>query len=131
MKVIIHQTWEKYMKKLKSVLFQKLFWPFTVWINHFTDLKKISNSWPSTLNFKSFSQSQEQFLLPVGQNNYANKIPILIRLFLTTLFLFDCFYNKLIISRVELIRDFLLILTPKNIINYQMTTKYVTIIVLT
>jgi hypothetical protein len=33
-----------------------------------------ANSWPSALNFKSFSQSLEQFFLTVGQNNFGNKI---------------------------------------------------------
>jgi hypothetical protein len=27
------------------------------------------------LDFKSFSQSQEQFFLTVGQNNFGNKVP--------------------------------------------------------
>ena len=29
-------------------------------------------------NFKSFSQSLEQFFLTVGQNNFGNKIPFLV-----------------------------------------------------
>ena len=29
------------------------------------------------MNFKTFSQSLEQFLLSVGQNNFGNKIPFL------------------------------------------------------
>ena len=36
-----------------------------------------ANSRPSASNFKSFSQSQEQFFLAVGQNNFGNKIPLL------------------------------------------------------
>ena len=36
----------------KAFCYQKLFWPFTVWINCSSDLKKISNSRPSTSNFK-------------------------------------------------------------------------------
>ena len=35
-----------------------------------------ANSWPSALNFKSFSGSQTQFFLKVGQNNFGNKIPL-------------------------------------------------------
>ena len=49
---------------LKSILFQKLYWPFTVRINCSSDLK-------------SFSQSIEQFFHTVCQNNFGNKIPIL------------------------------------------------------
>ena len=41
----------------------------------FSDLKKIANSWPSALIFKSFSRSLEQFFLKIGQNNFRNKIP--------------------------------------------------------
>ena len=57
------------MKKLqeqvkKAFCYQKLFWPFTVWINCFSDLK-------------SFSRSQEQFFLTVGQKNFGNKIPFI------------------------------------------------------
>ena len=47
----------------KAFCYQKLFWPFTVWINCSSDLK-------------SFSQSLEQFFLTVGQNNFGNKITL-------------------------------------------------------
>ena len=62
----------------KAFCYQKLFWPFTVWINCSSDLKNFENSWPSASNFKSFSQLLEQFFLTVGQNNFGNKIPFLI-----------------------------------------------------
>ena len=58
----------------KAFCYQKLFWAFTVWINCSSDLKKISNSWPSASNFKSFSRSLKQFVLTVGQNNFSNKM---------------------------------------------------------
>ena len=48
-------------------------------INYFSYLKKISNSQPSAANFKSFSLSLEQIFLTVGQNNYGNKIPFIVR----------------------------------------------------
>ena len=41
-----------------------------------SELKIFANSWPSASNFKSFSQSLEQFFLTVGQNNFGNKILI-------------------------------------------------------
>ena len=59
----------------KAFCYQKLFWPFTVWINCSSDLKNFENSQPSASNFKSFSRSVEQFFLTVGQNNFGNKIP--------------------------------------------------------
>ena len=59
----------------KAFCYQELFWPFTVWINCSSDLKNFENSLPSASNFKSFSQSLEQFFLTVGQNNFGNKIP--------------------------------------------------------
>ena len=59
----------------KAFCYQKLFWPFTVWINCSSDLKNFWNSRPSASNFKSFSLSLEQFFLTVGQNNFGNKIP--------------------------------------------------------
>ena len=59
----------------KAFCYQRLFWPFTVWTNCSSDLKKILNSRPSASNFKKFSQSLEQFFLTVGQNNFGNKIP--------------------------------------------------------
>ena len=43
--------------------------------NIFFHLKIFANCWPSATNFKSFSQSLEQFFLTVGQNNFGNKIP--------------------------------------------------------
>ena len=59
----------------KALCYQKLFWPFTVWINCSSDLNIFANSRPSASNFKSFSRSLEQFFLTVGQNNFGNKIP--------------------------------------------------------
>ena len=66
----------------KAFCYQKLFWPFTVWINCSSDLKIFENSRPSALNFKSFSRSLEQFFLTVGQNNFGNKIPFLLSFFI-------------------------------------------------
>ena len=60
----------------KAFCYQELFWPFTVWINCSSDLKNFENSRPSASNFKSFSQSLEQFFLTVGQNNFGNKIQL-------------------------------------------------------
>ena len=37
--------------------------------------KSLKNSRPKASNFKSFSQSLEQFFLTVGQNNLSNKVP--------------------------------------------------------
>ena len=37
-----------------------------------------ANSQPSVSNFKTFSRSQEQFILTVGQNNFGNKIPFFV-----------------------------------------------------
>ena len=59
----------------KAFCYQKLFWPFTVWINCSSDLKNFENSRPSASNFKSFSWSLEQFFLTAGHNNFGNKIP--------------------------------------------------------
>ena len=39
----------------KTFCYQKLFWPFTVWINCSSDLKIFLNSQPSASNFKSVS----------------------------------------------------------------------------
>jgi hypothetical protein len=44
----------------KLFCYQKLFWPFSVWINCSSDLKNFANSWPSASNFKSFSRPIEQ-----------------------------------------------------------------------
>ena len=61
----------------KAFCYQKLFWPFTVWINCSSDLKNFANSRPSASNSKSFSRSLEQFFLTVGKNNSGNKIPLI------------------------------------------------------
>ena len=60
--------------------------------------------WPvsttSALNFKSFSRSLEQFFLPVGQNNFGNKILLLPPknlpnfAFSTTIFLAQLCFNN-------------------------------------
>ena len=59
-----------YMRNLqeqvkKAFCYQKLFWPFTVWINCSSDLKSFANSQSSASNFKSFSWSLEQFFLTI------------------------------------------------------------------
>ena len=61
----------------KAFCYQKLFWPFTVWISCSSDLKIFAKNWPSASNFKSFSRSLEHFFLTVGQDNFSNKIPFL------------------------------------------------------
>ena len=43
-------------------------------MNYSSDLKFFANFQPSASNFKSFSQSLEQFFLTVGQNNFGKKI---------------------------------------------------------
>ena len=72
----------------KTCCYQKLFWPFTVWIKCSSDLKNFANSRPSASNFKSVSRSLEQFFLTVCQNNFGNKIPFL-RKFMKTRILFQ------------------------------------------
>ena len=55
----------------KAFCYQKLFWPFTVWINCSSDLKNFANSRPSASNFKKISRSLDQFIQTVkGQNNF-------------------------------------------------------------
>ena len=63
-------------KVKKAFCYQKLSWPFTVWITCSSDLKKFANSQPSASNFQSFSRSLEHFFLTVGQNNLGNKISL-------------------------------------------------------
>ena len=60
----------------KSILLPKIVPTFTVWINCSSDLKTFENSRLKAENFKSFSQSIEQFFLTVGQKNFGNIIPI-------------------------------------------------------
>ena len=67
-----------YLRNLQEFCYQKLFWPFTIWINCSSHLKHFANSRPSASSLKSFSWSIEQFFLTVGQNNFGNKIPFLI-----------------------------------------------------
>ena len=87
--VLIYSIWQK----LKSILIQKLFWPFTVWINCSSDLKNFANSWPSASNSKSFSQSLEQFILAVGQNDFVNKIPLFFLCFCVQTACFEIWLN--------------------------------------
>ena len=57
-------------------------------MNCSSDLKIFENVKPSASNFKSFSQSLEQFFLTVGKNNFGNKIPFIFPLNADELFLF-------------------------------------------
>ena len=45
----------------KAFCYQKLFWPFTVWVNCSSDLKSFANSGPTVSNLETFSQSIEHF----------------------------------------------------------------------
>ena len=60
---------------IKLRLYQKLFWPFTVWLNCSSDLNFSANSRSPASNFKSFPWSLEQFFLTEGQNDFGNKMP--------------------------------------------------------
>ena len=93
--------------KMWSILFnQKLFWPFIVWINCSSDVKKLANSRPfarDTLplapNFKSFSWSLKHFFL--SQNNFGSKIhffclydcPLVLAIRLASVFSWVCNMN--------------------------------------
>ena len=57
----------------KAILYQKLFWPFTVQINCSSDLKNFAISRPSDSNFESFSSFSKTFFC--SQNIFWNKIP--------------------------------------------------------
>ena len=75
---LIYQIWENSRNKFKKhSVYQKLFWPFTAWINCSSDLKIFENSRPLALNFKSFPRLLEQFFLTVGLNNFGDKITFL------------------------------------------------------
>ena len=60
----------------KTFCYQKLFWPFTIWINFSSDLKNLEILGLQPRISKVFFRSLEQFFLTVGQNNFGNKIPI-------------------------------------------------------
>ncbi len=62
-------------KVKKNILLPKIVLTFHFLNKLFSDLKNFANSRPSASNFKSFSQSLEQFFLTVGPNNFGNKIP--------------------------------------------------------
>ena len=91
-------------KVKKAFCYQKLFWPFTVWINCSSDLKIFANSRPSASNFKSFSRSREQFFLTVAQNNFGNKIPFLPHSFsyLVHKDIMEAYYNWNQTSKIKL-----------------------------
>ena len=57
----------------KAFCYQKLFWPFTVWINCSSDLKNFANSQPSASNFKSCSLSLEHFFSQLIRTILATK----------------------------------------------------------
>ena len=87
----------------KAFCYQKLFWPFTVWINCSSDLKFFENSRPSASNFKSFSRSLEQFFVTVGQNNFGNKIPLFFNISRTRVSLADSISDQepIMVKRVQ------------------------------
>ena len=62
---------------VKAFCYQKLFWPFTVWMNCSSDRNCFCKFSAFSLEFQKFSRSLEQFFPTVGQNNFGNKIPFL------------------------------------------------------
>ena len=99
--------WETSRNKLKKAFcYQKLFWPFNVWMNCSSDLKKFANSRPSASNFKSFSRSLEQFFLTAGQNNFGNKISFL----LCTCFFLGYSSFTILVQKSALLKGILIIL---------------------
>ena len=83
-------------KARKSFCYQKLFWPFTVWINFSSDLKIFANSRSLALNFKCFSQSLEQFFLIVSQNNFGKKIQFFLVAFFAMYAIVKVHLNKVL-----------------------------------
>ena len=77
----------------KALCYQKLVWPFTVWLNCSSDLKNVSNSRSSALNFKIFSQSLDYFLSqkikPILGTKYHYKPDLTFFLFFSLSFLFN------------------------------------------
>ena len=65
----MYYIWETFRNKLKKHSVSKI--GLTIYCLN----KLFQWSRPSALNFKSFSQSQGQLFLTVGQNNFGNKIP--------------------------------------------------------
>ena len=55
----------------KAFCYQKLFWPFTVWINYFSDRQ---NFCKFSLEFQTFFSITRTIFLNLGQNNVGNKI---------------------------------------------------------
>ena len=76
----------------KAFCYQKLFWPFTAWINCSSDLKYFANSRLSAYNFKIFTRSVEQFFLTVSQNNFGNKIPFMLHMYISASHTISIYY---------------------------------------
>ena len=74
------------IRRLKKILLPEI-------ITVTSDLKIFANSQPSASNFRSFSQSLEQFFLTVGQNNFGKKIPFLV------VFSNTAAYNSIVASK--------------------------------
>ena len=79
-KMFESKIWEESMLVLKQTIHQKKALDLSFYLQPWKclDLKNFLNFRPSASNFKSFSQSLEQFFLTVSQNNLGNKIPLLI-----------------------------------------------------
>ena len=72
----------------------------TVWINCSSDLKILQISRPSASNFKSFSRSLEHFFLKVGQNNFGNKIPFFVKVYVLWTFNICVFWSPKVVTCV-------------------------------
>ena len=62
----------KGVRLFRSLEYQKLFWPFTVWINCSSDLKIFANSRPSASNFKRFFYHLNEFKLIFNIGEHSN-----------------------------------------------------------
>ena len=73
----------------KAFYYQKIFWPFNVWINCSSDLKFFANSRSSALNFKSFSQTLEQIVHNLPLLRHCGKICLFITKLAEAIYFFD------------------------------------------
>ena len=72
----------------KSIMIQKSFWPLTVWINCYSDLRHFANSRHSAWNFQTFFFSINRVIISHSRSEWFYKILVIWTFFVSHLFLY-------------------------------------------
>jgi hypothetical protein len=91
----------------KAFCYQKLFWPFNVWINFSSDLKKTCKFSAFSLEFQKIFLITKTIFSHSRSENFGNKIPILHAMIFLFVYVAESFNRNFLENTVTKVRLFL------------------------